>query len=136
MGAIDLHARASADYEAKLGQTQQLLVQAASEFAPLKQASDQLAVGRRLRGGGRRRLGRRLLLSPAPGERDHDHRHHQPSVSPGGLYSDHYATRPAKAGEKAHMLKIASSPGAARKIRNAPAPVECPRSTSRGKCLP
>ncbi|MBE7368071.1 phosphoadenylyl-sulfate reductase [Ramlibacter pallidus] len=39
MGAIDLHARASAGYEAKLAQTQNLLVQAAAEFAPLKQAS-------------------------------------------------------------------------------------------------
>lgn len=39
MGAIDLHARPSAGYEAKLAQTQNLLVQAAAEFAPLKQAS-------------------------------------------------------------------------------------------------
>ena len=39
MGAIDLHARASKDYEAKLAETQKLLVQAASEFTPLKQAS-------------------------------------------------------------------------------------------------
>lgn len=39
MGAIDLHARPSAGYEAKLAQTQKLLVQAAAEFAPLKQAS-------------------------------------------------------------------------------------------------
>jgi phosphoadenosine phosphosulfate reductase len=39
MGAIELHARASADYDAKLRQTQHLLVQAASDFAPLKQAS-------------------------------------------------------------------------------------------------
>jgi phosphoadenosine phosphosulfate reductase len=39
MGAIDLHARASKDYEAKLAETQKLLIQAASEFAPLKQAS-------------------------------------------------------------------------------------------------
>ena len=39
MGAIDLHARPSADYEAKLSQARALLVRAASEFAPLKQAS-------------------------------------------------------------------------------------------------
>jgi phosphoadenosine phosphosulfate reductase len=39
MGAIDLHARPSKDYAAKLAQTQQLLVRAAAEFAPLKQAS-------------------------------------------------------------------------------------------------
>lgn len=39
MGAIDLHARASKDFDAKLAQTQKLLVRAASEFAPLKQAS-------------------------------------------------------------------------------------------------
>ena len=39
MGAIDLHARPSKDFEAKLAQTQQLLVRAASEFTPLKQAS-------------------------------------------------------------------------------------------------
>jgi phosphoadenosine phosphosulfate reductase len=39
MGAIDLHARASKDFDAKLAETQKLLVQAASEFAPLKQAS-------------------------------------------------------------------------------------------------
>jgi phosphoadenosine phosphosulfate reductase len=39
MGAIDLHARASKDYEARLAETQQLLIRAASEFAPLKQAS-------------------------------------------------------------------------------------------------
>ncbi|MEJ5989121.1 phosphoadenylyl-sulfate reductase [Ramlibacter sp. PS3R-8] len=39
MGAIDLHARASRDYETKLGETRKLLVRAASEFAPLKQAS-------------------------------------------------------------------------------------------------
>jgi phosphoadenosine phosphosulfate reductase len=39
MGAIDLHARASTDYEAKLAETQKLLIQAASEFTPLKQAS-------------------------------------------------------------------------------------------------
>ena len=39
MSAIDLHARPSKDFEAKLAQTQQLLVRAASEFAPLKQAS-------------------------------------------------------------------------------------------------
>ncbi len=39
MGAIDLHARASKDYEDKLAATQKLLIRAASEFAPLKQAS-------------------------------------------------------------------------------------------------
>lgn len=39
MGAIDLHARASKDFEARLAETQQLLVRAAAEFAPLKQAS-------------------------------------------------------------------------------------------------
>ena len=39
MGAIDLHARPSKDFEAKLAETRQLLVHAASEFAPLKQAS-------------------------------------------------------------------------------------------------
>src|SRR4051794_11682213 len=39
MGAIDLHARASKDFEAKLGATQKLLIQAASEYTPLKQAS-------------------------------------------------------------------------------------------------
>ena len=39
MGAIDLHARASTDFEAKLAATQKLLIQAASEYAPLKQAS-------------------------------------------------------------------------------------------------
>lgn len=39
MGAIDLHARASKDFDAKLAETQKLLVRAASEFAPLKQAS-------------------------------------------------------------------------------------------------
>jgi len=39
MTAIDLHARASQDYEAKLAETQQLLVRAAAEFTPLKQAS-------------------------------------------------------------------------------------------------
>ena len=37
--AIELHARASADFEAKLAATQKLLIRAASEFAPLKQAS-------------------------------------------------------------------------------------------------
>jgi phosphoadenosine phosphosulfate reductase len=36
---VDLHARPSRDYEAKLAETQELLIQAASEFAPLKQAS-------------------------------------------------------------------------------------------------
>ena len=39
MGAIDLHARPSRDYEAKLAETQKLLIRAASEFSPLKQAS-------------------------------------------------------------------------------------------------
>ena len=39
MGAVDLHARASKDYEDKLAATQKLLIRAASEFAPLKQAS-------------------------------------------------------------------------------------------------
>jgi phosphoadenosine phosphosulfate reductase len=39
MGAIDLHARPSKDYEAKLAETQKLLIRAASEFSPLKQAS-------------------------------------------------------------------------------------------------
>jgi phosphoadenosine phosphosulfate reductase len=39
MGAIDLHARPSKDFEAKLAETQKLLIQAASEFTPLKQAS-------------------------------------------------------------------------------------------------
>ena len=39
MGAIDLHARASADYDRKLADTQQLLVRAAAEFSPLTQAN-------------------------------------------------------------------------------------------------
>jgi phosphoadenosine phosphosulfate reductase len=39
MGAIDLNARASKDFEAKLAATQKLLIRAAAEFAPLKQAS-------------------------------------------------------------------------------------------------
>jgi phosphoadenosine phosphosulfate reductase len=39
MGAIDLHARPSKDFEARLAETQKLLIQAASEFTPLKQAS-------------------------------------------------------------------------------------------------
>ena len=39
MGAIDLHARPSSDFEAKLAQTQALLIRAASEFSPLTQAS-------------------------------------------------------------------------------------------------
>jgi phosphoadenosine phosphosulfate reductase len=39
MGAIDLHARPSADFEAKLAETRALLTRAATEFAPLKQAS-------------------------------------------------------------------------------------------------
>jgi phosphoadenosine phosphosulfate reductase len=39
MGAIELHARPSRDFEARLAQTQALLIRAASEFAPLTQAS-------------------------------------------------------------------------------------------------
>jgi phosphoadenosine phosphosulfate reductase len=39
MGAVELHARASRDFEAKLAATRRLLVRAAAEFAPLKQAS-------------------------------------------------------------------------------------------------
>ncbi|MCC2633663.1 MAG: cysH [Ramlibacter sp.] len=39
MSAIDLHARASRDYDAKLAETRKLLLRAASEYAPLKQAS-------------------------------------------------------------------------------------------------
>ncbi len=39
MSAIDLHARPSADYARKLADTQQLLVRAAAEFSPLKQAN-------------------------------------------------------------------------------------------------
>jgi phosphoadenosine phosphosulfate reductase len=39
MGAIDLHARASKEYETRLAETRELLLRAASEFAPLKQAS-------------------------------------------------------------------------------------------------
>ncbi|MCC2675814.1 MAG: cysH [Ramlibacter sp.] len=39
MGAIDLHARASKDFEAKLAETRKLLIRAASEYTPLKQAS-------------------------------------------------------------------------------------------------
>jgi phosphoadenosine phosphosulfate reductase len=39
MGAIDLNARPSKDFEARLAATRQLLVRAAAEFAPLKQAS-------------------------------------------------------------------------------------------------
>ncbi|CAA9437791.1 MAG: Adenylyl-sulfate reductase [thioredoxin] [uncultured Ramlibacter sp.] len=39
MGAVDLHARPSKDYEGKLAETQSLLVRAASEFSPLTQAS-------------------------------------------------------------------------------------------------
>lgn len=39
MGAIDLHARPSPDYEAKLAATRQLLLRAAKEFGPIKQAS-------------------------------------------------------------------------------------------------
>jgi phosphoadenosine phosphosulfate reductase len=39
MSAIDLHARASNDFEAKLAETQSLLIRAASEFSPVTQAS-------------------------------------------------------------------------------------------------
>jgi phosphoadenosine phosphosulfate reductase len=39
MGAIELHARASNDFEDKLEQTQALLIRAASEYAPVTQAS-------------------------------------------------------------------------------------------------
>jgi phosphoadenosine phosphosulfate reductase len=39
MAATDLHARASKDYEGKLAETHKLLIRAAAEFAPLKQAS-------------------------------------------------------------------------------------------------
>jgi phosphoadenosine phosphosulfate reductase len=39
MGAIDLHAKPSKDFEAKLAATKALLQRAASEFKPLKQAS-------------------------------------------------------------------------------------------------
>ncbi|HSV51590.1 MAG TPA: phosphoadenylyl-sulfate reductase [Burkholderiaceae bacterium] len=39
MGAIDLHARASADFEAKLAETIALLRRAATEFSPVTQAS-------------------------------------------------------------------------------------------------
>jgi phosphoadenosine phosphosulfate reductase len=39
MSAIDLHARPSKDFEDKLAATQKLLIRAASEFSPLKQAS-------------------------------------------------------------------------------------------------
>lgn len=39
MNAVDLHARPSADFEAKLADTRALLQRAATEFAPLKQAS-------------------------------------------------------------------------------------------------
>jgi len=39
VGAVDLHARPSKDFEEKLAATRKLLVLAASEFAPLKQAS-------------------------------------------------------------------------------------------------
>src|SRR3954463_5111753 len=39
MGAIDLHARPSKDFDAKLEQTRALLARAAVEFTPLKQAS-------------------------------------------------------------------------------------------------
>ena len=39
MGAIDLHAKASPDYERKLAGTQALLIRAAAEFSPLTQAN-------------------------------------------------------------------------------------------------
>lgn len=39
MGAIELNARPSRDFEDKLAQTRQLLIRAAVEFSPLKQAS-------------------------------------------------------------------------------------------------
>lgn len=39
MGAIDLHARPSRDYETKLAATRKLLLRAASDYTPLKQAS-------------------------------------------------------------------------------------------------
>jgi phosphoadenosine phosphosulfate reductase len=39
MGAIDLHARASNDFEAKLAETQAMLIRAAAEFSPVTQAS-------------------------------------------------------------------------------------------------
>lgn len=39
MGAIELHARPSKDFEAKLADTQKLLIRATAEFTPLKQAS-------------------------------------------------------------------------------------------------
>ena len=39
MGAIDLLARPSTEYEATVAETQKLLIRAASEFSPLKQAS-------------------------------------------------------------------------------------------------
>ena len=39
MGAIELHARASNDFDARLAQTQALLIRAASQYAPLTQAS-------------------------------------------------------------------------------------------------
>ncbi|HSV35808.1 MAG TPA: phosphoadenylyl-sulfate reductase [Ramlibacter sp.] len=39
MSAIDLHARASKDFEAKLSETRELLQRAAAEFTPITQAS-------------------------------------------------------------------------------------------------
>jgi phosphoadenosine phosphosulfate reductase len=39
MSAIDLHARPSANFQAKLAETQSLLLRAAADFAPLTQAS-------------------------------------------------------------------------------------------------
>jgi phosphoadenosine phosphosulfate reductase len=39
MGAVDLHARASQDFAAKLAETEAVLTRAAAEFAPITQAS-------------------------------------------------------------------------------------------------
>ena len=39
MSAIDLHARASADFDAKLAATRALLQRVSTEFAPITQAS-------------------------------------------------------------------------------------------------
>src|SRR5687768_1282653 len=39
MGAVDLHARASADFAGKLAETQALLIRAAAEYGPITQAS-------------------------------------------------------------------------------------------------
>ena len=40
--AVEVHARASAGFEAKLAETQALLIRAAAEFAPLTQAALQM----------------------------------------------------------------------------------------------